>query len=102
MTQRRLNDGRRWLEAGTGPRIACRDDSSALNADLIYAAVEKNKASYSARYCMGCSAFPPFSKRGVGGIYGGRAKGKRCKIPLSTPFVKGEGRVAAALGGSWF
>jgi hypothetical protein len=54
----------------------------------------------SARYCMGCSAFPPLAK-GVGGIYGGCAQGKRCKIPLSPPLTKGEGRVAAALGDSW-
>jgi hypothetical protein len=71
------------------------------NAHLTYAAVEKNKVSYSARYCMGCSAFPPLAKGGRGDLWQS-CKGKRCKIPLRPPFAKGEGRVAAALGSSWF
>jgi hypothetical protein len=47
------------------------------------------------------SALPPLAKGGRG-IYDSRAQGKRHKIPLNPPFAKGEGRGAAAWGGSRF
>jgi hypothetical protein len=41
-------------------------------------------------YCILSLSLPPFSKGGVGGIHGGRTKGKRCKIPLSPLLQRGK------------
>jgi hypothetical protein len=67
------------------------------NAHLTYAAVEKNKVSYSARYCMGCSAFPPLAKGGEGGFMAVVRRASAAKSP-SFPLLQ---RGKAELQPSW-
>jgi hypothetical protein len=54
---------------------------------LPYAAVEKDEASYSARYFI---CIPPLLQRGAGGIWGSRAQGKRYKIPFNSLLQRGK------------
>jgi hypothetical protein len=63
---------------------------------LTYAAVEKNKVSYSARYCMGCSAFP-LSKGGRGDLWQS-CEGQALQNPPPSPFCKGGRQSCSRLG----